>query len=193
MLLVGGCRTPPGLDLHPIPVGVTVDQHLAYYDVTAATLADLRQGIRQAGPRDQGRRWGAVTTWWLTWSAQSTRIGGNMCELRRPRVRVQTAITFPRWNPIAPPDSSLLAWWQQYNTGLAEHERGHALLAVAGAGEIVKALDGLHGVCESLMLSANARFQNALVTLNRKEEEYDRTTIHGATQIMAARRLTEPN
>jgi len=156
---------------------------------------DLRQTIRQAGPRapEGGRRWGAVTTWWLTWSAQSTRTGGNNCALERPHVRVQTTVTFPRWNPTAPPDSSLLDWWQQYNTGLAEHERGHALLAVEGAGEIVKTLDGLHGVCESLFLNANARFQDGLVTLNRKEEEYDRTTVHGATQIMAARRLTQPD
>jgi len=190
--VVGGCYRTPAFDLGPTPMGVTVESHIIYYDVTAATLADIRRGINQSGPRSQGRSWGAVTRWHLTWTWQSTSVGSNTCELRRVRVRVQTSMTFPRWNPTAEPDSALLAWWQQFNTGLAEHERGHALLAVQGAGEIARALEGLHSVCAVLSSRANALFQQRVVAINAKQEQYDFITRHGATQIQAVRRLAEP-
>ena len=189
---VAGCYRTPAFDLGPTPTGVTVESHIVYYDVTAATLADIRRGISQAGPRSQGRSWGAVTRWHLTWTSQRTSAGPNTCELRRVRVRVQTSMTFPRWNPTAEPDSALLAWWQQFSTGLAEHERGHALLAVHGAGEIARALEGLHRTCLTLSTEANTLFQQRILAIDAQQGEYDFFTRHGATQIQAARRLAEP-
>jgi predicted secreted Zn-dependent protease len=174
-------------------MGVTVESHIIYYDVTAATLAEIRRGIYQGGPRSQGRTWGAVTRWRLTWTSQSTSVGLNSCELRRVRVRVQTNMTFPRWNPTAEPDSALLEWWQQFNTGLAEHERGHALLAVRGAGEVARSLEGLHTMCSTLNGQANTLFREHVLAINKKQEDYDFTTRHGATQIQAVRRLAEPD
>ena len=192
-VMVTACYSSPALDLGPVPAGVQVRSSVTYYDVTAASLAEIRQGIRDEGPRSQGRRWGAVTRWRLNWTSQRATLSGSMCEIRHARVSVEVDIQFPRWNPTAQPDSALLSWWQQYNAGLAEHERGHAQLAVKGAGDIARALEGLHASCATLSTQASTLFRERVLALNTSQEQYDFTTRHGATQIQAIRRLTEPD
>ena len=194
-LLAAGCFSAPVLDLGPMPLGVTAETALTYYDISAGTLNEIGQAIRLEGPRSQGRRWGAITTWNMSWQAQFHNIGGafgGICEARRVRIRVRTAINFPRWNPTAQPDSALLVWWQQYNAGLAEHERGHALLAVRGAGEIAKALDGMQASCAMINTQLSTKFNQMVLAINTRQVEYDLTTRHGATQIQRARALNEP-
>lgn len=144
------------------------------------------------GPHDRGRAWDAVTTWRFDWTYHATRAGAGACEARRPSVHVRTDVLFPRWNPIADPDSALLVWWQQYNAGLMEHERGHAMLAVEGAGALAKELDGAHAPCGLLPEAVRAIAQRHINLVTRRQSEYDSTTRHGATQIQAARRLQEP-
>ena len=137
---IGACGAHTRLRLDPVPPGVIVDASIQFYDVTAATLAELRRGMVQQGPRWEGRAWQAVTMSHFRWTYQYRQSGVN-CELRRVRVEVKTIVTFPRWNPTAPPDSATLDWWQQLNAGLMEHERGHALLSVKTAGEIARTLE----------------------------------------------------
>src|SRR5213596_3733587 len=118
------------LDVGVVPLNVSVESRIEYYDVTAANLAELRRGLREQGPRWEGRRWDAVTQAQYRWTYQ-LRSGGTGCRLSDARVYVRTIVTFPRWNASAAPDSATLAWWEQFNAGLVEHERGHALIAVA--------------------------------------------------------------
>jgi predicted secreted Zn-dependent protease len=187
-----GCYRTPGLDVGRVPVGVVVDSRLRYYDISAGSLQEIRRAIGRAGPHDQGRVWDAVTTWRFDWTYHVVRAGITGCEARRPTVRVRTEVLFPRWNPTADPDSALLAWWQQYNAGLMEHERGHALLAVEGAGKLAKELDGLEAPCEQLGQAVSTIAQRHINAVSRSQVEYDFTTRHGVTQIQAARRLQEP-
>lgn len=191
-LTAAGCFATPALDLGPKPAGVTVDARLHYYDVNAATLAEIRRAMAQSGPRYNGRVWSAVTLWRYSWTYDfDTR--GAVCALRNVRVRLQTTIQFPRWNPTAEPDSALLEWWHQMNAGLAEHERGHAQLAMRTAGEIVKGLDGMMGGrCPTLDDQANLTGRRLVEEGNRRQAEYDASTRHGATQIQQARRLRDP-
>ena len=191
--LVGlGCYETPPLDLGPKPSGVTVDARLQYYDVSAATLAEMRRAIAQSGPRTQGRVWTAVTSWQFRWTYDYDA-RGTMCALRNVRVRMQTVIQFPRWSPTAEPDSSLIEWWHQMNAGLAEHERGHAKLAMETAGEIVRQLDGMMGgQCPALGERANVAGRRVVDLGNLRQREYDASTRHGATQIQQARRLRDP-
>jgi predicted secreted Zn-dependent protease len=179
---LSACQSTPRLDLGPRPAGVTVDAQLRYYDVNAATLAEIRRAMAQSGPRAQGRVWGAVTTWRFSWTYEYDNRGVN-CSLRNVRVRMQTTIDFPRWNPTAEPDSA----------GLAEHERGHARIAMDTAGEIVKALDGMMGGrCQTLGEQANMVSRRLVEAGNRRQAEYDASTRHGALQIQQARRLRQP-
>jgi predicted secreted Zn-dependent protease len=187
-----GCYATPPLELGPKPAGVSVEARLEYYDVNAATLAEIRRAMQQSGPRVQGRAWSAVTMWRYHWSYQYDS-RGTLCALRNVRVRMVTTIQFPRWNPTAEPDSALVEWWHQMNAGLAEHERGHAQLAMKTAGEIVQALDGMMGGrCPALGEQANAAGRRIVDAGNRRQSEYDATTRHGATQIQQARRLRDP-
>jgi predicted secreted Zn-dependent protease len=185
------CYANPTVDLGPMPAGVTAETQISYYDISAASLAEINQAIRASGPRSQGRSWGSVTTWHLSWQYRSERIGLE-CEAHRVQVRVRTSISFPRWNPTAQPDSAMLAFWHQYNAGLAEHERGHALLAVRSAGEIARALEGTLAPCPQLNARLNDTFSRMMVALNKQQAAYDVTTRHGATQIQQARQLQEP-
>ena len=192
ILVAAAACTHPNVDLGPTPPGVTVQATVAYYDITANSLGEVRRALANEGPTSQGRRWAAVTSWRLSWTYQLRR-GTMGCELERTHVRVTTSITFPRWNPSGPPDSALAAWWNQFNAGLAAHERGHAQLAVRNAGALVKELNGISGgLCDGLSERANQlgrRINSAMQTL---QIEYDQVTRHGATQIQQAARLQNP-
>jgi predicted secreted Zn-dependent protease len=189
-LLLGACASSVGrLQLGTMPAGVTMDARVHYYDVSAASLAELRRGMSSLGPRVQGRAFQAAAQTTFRWTYQYHRQGLS-CELRRVRVQLRSTITFPRWNPTAEPDSSLLEWWHELNAGLMEHERGHVMISVETAKTIVKELEGLSGLsCEALGTRANVEGQRLLRSSQQSQDEYDRSTRHGATQIERARRL----
>ena len=177
------------LQLGSMPPGVTMDARVHYYDVSAASLNELRRGMATLGPRVQGRSFQAAAQTNVRWTFQYANQGLS-CELRRVRVQLRSTITFPRWNPTAEPDSSLLEWWHQLNAGLMEHERGHVLISVETARSIIRELEGMSGAgCESVGTRANAAGQRLLMRSRQSQEEYDRTTRHGATQIERATRL----
>ena len=180
------------LNLGAMPAGVSMDAQVHYYDVSAASLAELRRGMITLGPRWEGRAFSAVTQTNFRWVFQYERQGIG-CELRRVRVQLRTTVTFPRWNPTAEPDSSMLEWWRQLNAGLMEHERGHALISVRTAGDIVRELEGMSGTrCEPLSALANAAGSRILRANQETQLDYDRSTRHGASQIEQAGRLRSP-
>jgi predicted secreted Zn-dependent protease len=189
---IAGCAAQPRLDVGLASPGVTVDAKIQYYDVNAATMAEMQRAMLRDGVRIEGRTWSAVTNWNVRWTYQYASLG-PLCEITHVRVNVRAVVTLPRWNPTANPDSSLLAWWEQFNRGLAEHERGHALLAVAAGKDIVQALEGLTGgPCDVLGARANDLGNRFVSSTKSKQEQYDRETRHGATQIRQAGRLAEP-
>ena len=192
-LLLGGCASNVGLlQLGTMPSGVTMDARVQYYDVSAASLNELRRGMSALGPRVDGRSFQAAARTNFRWTYQYNRLGLS-CELQRVRVQLRSTITFPRWNPTAEPDSSLVEWWQQLNAGLMEHERGHVLISVETAKTIVKELEGMTGPgCDALGAQANAVGQRLLTRSQQSQVDYDRATRHGATQIERARRLHSP-
>ena len=191
-MLATTARGTPHLDLGPSPVGVTVDARIQYYDVNAGSLVELRRALMTERPRGSGeRRWAAVTSWRMVWSYHY--VGSITCVIENTQVLVQSVITFPRWNPTSSPDSALAEWWFQYRAGLAEHERGHAQLAVQAAGSIVGALNGMSGrACGALGQRANTVGGRINIEMEGAQAEYDLRTRHGATQIIQATRLRNP-
>jgi predicted secreted Zn-dependent protease len=189
-LLLGACASNVGLlQLGAMPSGVTMDARVQYYDVSAASLNELRRGMSTLGPRVDGRSFQAAAHTNFRWTYQYHRQGLS-CELRRVRVQLRSTITFPRWNPTVEPDSSLLEWWHQLNAGLMEHERGHVMVSVETAKTIVRELEGMSGLgCDALGTRANTVGQRLLRSSQQSQDEYDRATRHGATQIERARRL----
>ena len=180
------------LNLGPMPSGVAMDARVTYYDVSAASLLELRRAMATLGPRAEGRTWSAVTQTHFRWTYQYDRKGSH-CELRRVRIQLRTTITFPRWNPTVEPDSAMLEWWHQLNSGLMEHERGHALISVKTANEMVREMEGMSDIgCEAVGERANVAGNRLLRASQLRQSDYDRTTRHGGTQIDQAGRLRSP-
>ena len=191
--ILAACHSaPPDLRLGEIPSGVVVATQVTYYDMPAETLGELRRAMAQRGPMVGGRGWSAVTSSTFRWTFESERVAGR-CAVRQPRVQLSVAMTFPRWSPTGDPEPETILWWERYQAGLMEHERGHALISVRSADEIVRALDGISSTtCDSLAILARIR-GNTLVTTSRQQQaDYDRATGHGATQIEQAGRLRTP-
>ncbi len=178
------CSSASGpLDLGPAPIGVQVYTRMHYYDVSATTLAELREQMREHGPRTGGRQFTAVTNWNLRWRYEFDA-SGISCELRKVHVRVEATVTYPRWTPQGEPDPALKAWWDQMDAGLKEHERGHAQIAVNGAGDIVKAVQGMTGGrCDALSVRASEVAHRHFAMMRERQVAYDLETRHGATQI----------
>lgn len=183
---------PPDLRLGAIPDGVVVATQVTYYDMAAETVGELRRAMVTRGPLSGGRAWSAVTQSTYRWTFESER-AQHRCVLRQPRVELKVNMTFPRWSPTGEPDPETILWWERYQTGLMEHERGHALISVRWADEIVRDLTGLSSsTCDSLTLLARVHAGNLVTRSRAQQAEYDRATNHGATQIEQAGRLRSP-
>jgi predicted secreted Zn-dependent protease len=194
LLLTSACfRHPPRIDLGPVPQGVVVDARVQYYDVSAASLAELRRDMARLGPRWEGRPYQAVTQSRFRWDYLPTQHESRLCSPGSVKVTVMTVVVFPRWSPTAEPDSATLEWWQQLNAGLMEHERGHASLSVRTAGDIVRTLEAMSPVaCDALPGRVTEAGQERLLVERRLQARYDAETRHGATQIERVIRLHSP-
>jgi predicted secreted Zn-dependent protease len=193
-LLAGACVRPAShIDLGPVPQGVFVDARVQYYDVSAASLTELRRDMARLGPRWEGRPFQAVTQSRFRWDYQPTQHQSRLCTPGSVKVTVMTVVVFPRWSPTAEPDSATLEWWQQLNAGLMEHERGHATLSVRTAGDLVRTLEGMSPVaCDMLPGRVAEAGQQRLLLERRLQASYDADTRHGATQIERVIRLHSP-
>ena len=193
-LLVSACARPTSafLNLGAMPNGVSMDAQVHYYDVSAASLGELRRAMFALGPRADGRTWTAVAQTTFRWLYRYERTPTD-CILREVKVQLRTNITFPRWNPTAEPDSATLEWWHQMNAGLMEHERGHAMISVRAANDIRRDLEGMSAAtCDMVAQLASNRGNRRISTQRQEQAEYDRSTRHGATQIEQAGRLRSP-
>ena len=192
LLLVAGqaCASAPrveGLAVGQLPPGVTVEAPIRHYTVTPSSVAELRRAFQEGGPQVDGRRFAGSTTWRLQWRWEYD--GGMLprCALRNPTVRVVAEVTMPEWRPDGEADEATKLWWRRFSEGLMTHERGHAQLAVAAAGDLHRALGRLDGgSCASLGERASSVARQHLAALAERQAAYDRETRNGATQIQAA-------
>ena len=186
-----GCRHRPVVDVGRPPEGVSVETKIQYYDVPAASVAEIRRAVLRFGPRFEGRVWESVTTSNFEWTFRQQR-SIDSCNVTRAKVNVKSVIVFPRWAPSAPPDSAALEWWHQEQAGLVEHEKGHVLIAVRTASEIVRELGATTVACDDLKKVVDEKAQTLIKETKARQAAYDAATRHGATQIQQAGRLKEP-
>src|ERR687887_172764 len=69
-LLLTACVSTPRLEVGPVPAGVSVDARLQYYDISAASIAEIQRAMLRDGVRLDGRTWGAATNWNIRWTYQ---------------------------------------------------------------------------------------------------------------------------
>jgi predicted secreted Zn-dependent protease len=186
-LLLAACASAPRVDVPRVPPGVRLSTRIDFYDIPGTTVSALRADITHSGPRIDDRSWAGSTNWNAHWSWEYDRRGISGCGIRRASVQLSTVTLLPRWTPEDAFDRKVLSWWTDFSAGLAEHERGHVLIAVDGARDIVRALESMSaGTCEQLGNNANTQARLVVDRVNRRQAEFDLVTGHG-------RRLVPPD
>ena len=182
--LLTGCASAPRVDVPRVPPGVRLTSRIDFYDIPGTTVSALRSDIMRTGPRIDDRSWAGSTHWNARWAWEYDRRGVSGCGFRHVRVDLNAVMLLPRWTPEESFDRKVLTWWTEFSAGLAEHERGHVLIAVDGARDIVRELESMSsGSCEQLGNSANAAARLVVDHVNRRQAEFDIVTAHGRRRI----------
>jgi predicted secreted Zn-dependent protease len=168
-----------------LPAGAQAAQQWTtnYYQISGATLPEIRQSIREFRPWKSGQDVDGLTDWRVSWQFSVTPTpGGCRCSTFTTQTRV--VITLPRWMPPTNAPGAVVQIWTNYFAALLRHEVGHGQLAVAAAEELhrrVKALGG--GIdCDSLKRTLNGLGETVTAEYRQRDKEYDERTRHGASQ-----------
>jgi len=184
MALLVGCASAPHVDVPNVPAGVHLSTRIDFYDVPGTTIRALRGDITHTGPRIDDRSWAGSTNWYARWSWEYDRRGTLACEFRRVSVDLNTVTLLPRWTPDDTFDRDVLSWWTDFSARLTEHERGHTLIAVDGARDIVRALESMSAsTCAQLGTNANATAEQIVERVKHRQAEFDLVTGHGRKLI----------
>jgi len=154
-----------------------------YYAVIGATLPEVRQSMRQNRPWKEKFDLDGMTEWQVTWQFSVMATAGG-CRCSSFSTQTSIVVTMPRWfTPTNAPDT-VKDIWRNYAKALAEHEAGHAGIALAAASEIQRRVQTLgEGTdCASLKQQINSLGQQVIEEHRKQDREYDTSTRHGATQ-----------
>lgn len=176
-----------------LPRYVTEESDIVWYPVTGSSIRDLQSQMRANGPHDDAGAYAGYTrnkTYWHIW----WREGGGNCSVTNVAVTTYDTVTLPVWSPPPNADSALMAEWSRFVTMLGRHEEGHRDIAIAGAGEIARALAMLspQASCADLSASANAHGQDILAAVRIRQKEYDAETGHGERRGTALEDVSPP-
>ena len=153
------------------------------YDVDGLSATEIRRDLDRRGPLSAGKRFDARTEWKVHWWFDLERVPGG-CRATRVRVDLEVVVLLPRWRQPADASAELVRRWQGYLTALREHEDGHSAIGTSAADEIQAALSDqpLGASCALAEQRANRTGHDIVARHNRRDEQYDRDTRHGATQ-----------
>lgn len=145
-----------------------------YYEVEGSTPAEIYASMRARSPQKGDGV--AHTAWHIRVGWRQTRRGGA-CEVADPMTSLSIAVVLPRLATTEGVTAEALAFWERTMHGLEAHEAGHARIAIDHRHDFVKAAAGAS--CGSIKEVAK-RTQERIEDI---QEDYDRRTRHGLTQI----------
>jgi predicted secreted Zn-dependent protease len=154
-----------------------------YYAVTGATLPEIRRSMRQNRPWKEKFNLDGMTEWKVTWQFGVMPTPGG-CRCSSFVIQTSIAVTMPRWfMPTNTPDT-VKQIWKKYALALAQHEAGHAAIALAAAADLRKRLPELgEGTdCTTLKTRINEMGRQVIEEHRKRDKDYDEQTKHGATQ-----------
>ena len=169
--------TLPSVEL---PRYVREESDIVWYPVFGSTISDLRAQMHENGPHDDAGAYAGYTRnrtyWHISW-----RESGGTCAVTDVAVTTYDTVTLPMWDPPPRADSAAVAEWGRFLTMLGRHEEGHRDIAIAGAGDIARALALLspQASCADLAAAANAQGQVILASIAERQRQYDAETQHG--------------
>ena len=156
----------------------------ACYDVAGSTAQVIRANIN-ANPARPAEPSGAVfdaTTRWefkLVWTFDTS---GGGCRAKSIATSLSITQTFPHWLPTNA-DESLQHEWSDYIAALRVHEDGHKQIALDAANDAIQRVRAQTATtCKEFNVDAQSAVDAATALGNRRDEQYDETTRHGATQ-----------
>lgn len=170
-----------------------VSERTAHYDLSARSLAELRDEIRLNGPQDEsGRRYDGLTAWTIEWEAEfrddalpgRPQADARRCRVEAHAVTLDLTVTVPRWTHRDRASRDARARWDAYLAALVAHEAQHRAMAVAAARRIdaLLAATAPGARCRDLqwqVQKAVNRIQQRLAVDNRL---LDRRTKHGSEE-----------
>jgi len=154
------------------------------YDVGGSTPQAIRTSInahpeRPADPN--GAMFDAKTRWEikLVWTFDTSR---GMCRAKNITTYLSITQTFPHWVPTDA-DGSLQQEWNDYIVALRLHEDGHKQIALDAANDAIERVRAqTFATCQEFNIAARNAVDAATSIGDRRDEQYDDTTRHGATQ-----------
>ena len=162
-----------------------------FYSVTGASFREIRQSIERSRPWQDG--FDGDTRWRVHWKF-TTLQSANGCVCTSFSTTTTITTTMPRWTPPTDIAAAVKEQWTRYYTNLAQHEAGHARLALAAAADIQKAISqmGAQSDCSQLSGLINERADKIVEAYREREREYDRRTAHGTRPADAPARPGPP-
>lgn len=145
-----------------------------YYDVEGRTPAEIYQSMRARAPQKGDGV--AHTAWHIRVGWRQARRGDG-CEVADPITSLSIAVTLPRLVTSDGVTPQATDFWERTMRGLEIHEAGHARIAIDHRHDFVKA--AAEADCGSIKDVAK-RTQERIEAI---QEDYDRRTRHGITQI----------
>lgn len=162
-----------------------IDERQRFYRVDALDGERLRQQIDAGRPvAGNGRPSHGLLLVDLALDYQLLPAPGG-CVLQAPRVRLETELWLPVWQPAGDPDPALVEAWQRMLAGLVEHEDGHRRLVFEGARELAARVGRMAGEvadCGALRRELLGLRLAAGSRLALRNATYDRRTGHGIRQ-----------
>ena len=162
------------------------DVEVEYYPIRGATSAELRAQMRALGPCDEhGARHYADAHWRVRWRYPFQRTSGA-CATGPSKVTLTTTYLLPRWVDAALGPGEVQEQWKCFLAALLVHEDGHRLHGRDAAARIEVLLPTLppQRTCPEMDALANAEAEKVLQHFRELDQEYDRSTRHGATQAV---------
>ena len=154
-----------------------------YYPVTGVTLGEIRQSINQARPWKGRSSLDGLTEWRINWQFDvSSSATGCQCNSFSTQTTIK--ITLPSWTSPTNTAPEVRELWKRFFTALAQHEAGHARIALAAAKEVEQraAHTGEAADCDSLKKTIHAVANRVIEDHRQRDKEYDERTEHGAQQ-----------
>jgi len=169
MLVAAGADMPEASPFADMP-----NVRFEYYDVEGRTAAEIYRSMRARAPRKGDGV--AYTAWHIRVGWQQTRRGGR-CEIADPMASLSITVILPRLATSEGLTPEAAAFWERTRRGLEIHEAGHARIAIEHRSDFLKAAEKADcGSIDRIARDTQARIE-------RIQEEYDRRTRHGITQI----------
>lgn len=163
----------------------TVYTNFSYYDVYLGGGKSLLSALNEATPIIQGGiKYHGFTKWNIKWRYKWSTVLG-VCRIDSVNTDLEILYTMPRIGRQNTPIENYTKAFNAFYNSLMIHEKGHANIGLLAAKEIEKELlkSAPSSDCKIVEAAANRTASGIISAYRLKDNEYDRVTNHGKSQL----------